>query len=252
MKNSSEKQSKLNVWFWAAGIIIFIIIAIILGNNKTTSQLLSSTENKTNQISKTEIPKEILYKIFSTEDLSMKALGNKLLSQYSTSEIQDLPMDKRFSYDVLVARNISEADLLKVAEKVVSDTRKKDNDIDELILNFYDDEKEKTPTGKATWAPNGEWGLVSPEIARSNSRSLYKIELSYFEFSKGDDSNKMDDKEREIYDFYFDNFTRLSKEKGPDADTTRDGEIYKWIVNEIKNKYSISEDELEKILYKDR
>jgi len=257
MKNLSKKQSKAKVWVWVIGIIIFFIIVVIISgikqsNNSSSSKNLDSNVAEEKTKTQSGNSTDLSYKIFGTDDLSIKALGNKLLSQYSTSEIQDLPMDKRFSYNVLVAKNISEEDLRKTAEKVVGDTRKKDNDIDELTMLFYDNEKEITPSGKAIWAPNGSWGSVTPEIARSNNRAIYKIDLSYYEFSKSDSSNQMTDKEREIYDFYYDNLSRFSKEKGPDADTAKGGEIDSWIVNEIKKKFSISEDELDKILMKDR
>jgi len=49
MKNSSEKQSKLKVWFWVGGIVVlFIIIAIIIANiseKKVTSNEFSLTGN---------------------------------------------------------------------------------------------------------------------------------------------------------------------------------------------------------------
>jgi len=49
MKNSSEKQSKSNVWLWVGGIVVlFVIIAIISYSKKTTSQTPSSTKNTTN------------------------------------------------------------------------------------------------------------------------------------------------------------------------------------------------------------
>lgn len=254
MITNNKNKKIFNVLGFSCYILLAGVFSVALsGCSKTDTEQNKTVANTTqSQSAPAQEAKEISYKIFSTEDLSMKALGDKALSQYSASEVTDMPMDKRFSYNVLVAKNISKEDLQKTAEKVVSDMRIKDNDIDELTMNFYDSEKEMTPSGKAIWAPNGIWGTVYPELARSNNRASYKVELSFYEFGTSDSSREMTDKEREIYDFYYDSIANYQKEKGNNADVTVGSAFDRQIVSEITKKYSITEDEFEKILYKDR
>jgi len=122
----------------------------------------------------------VAYKIVESEDQSRKAI-TKPLSSYTHQELVSLPIDKRMSYRVVVSSEIKENQVRPIIEQIVTDITSKDNDIDEISIFLYSD-KELVKDGwydvaRATWAPGGELGNVTPEIARSNNRFGYKITI---------------------------------------------------------------------------
>ena len=122
----------------------------------------------------------VVYKIVESEDQSHKAM-TKPLSSYTYQELASLPIDKKMCYRVVVSSEIKENQVRPTVEKIIADITSNDNDIDEITLFFYSD-KELVKDGwydvaRATWAPGGELGNVTPEIAHSNNRSNYKTTI---------------------------------------------------------------------------
>lgn len=122
----------------------------------------------------------VAYEIVESEDQSRKAI-TKRLSSYTHQELVKLPIDKRMEYRVVVSPTIKENQVRPIIEQIVTDITSKDNDIDEISLFLYSD-KELVKDGwydvaRATWAPGGELGSVTPEIARSNNRHDYKTTI---------------------------------------------------------------------------
>jgi len=116
-----------------------------------------------------------------------------------------------------VPYNISRENLENTLKYIVNKKSKNDKNIDEIMIFAYDD-KNDIGTGytfaKLLWAPKGEIGNATPEIAKSNIRSNYKIEIS-------------------IKD-------KVGKIKKSDLPTERELEIYNEIVSE---KYWDMQDE---------
>lgn len=117
------------------------------------------------------------YTIVSIGDSSIKAL-TKNLSEYSISEIESLPLNIRKVYKIVVDLDIIKEDLELTMKNLVAIETKKNPDIDEIAVFAYkskeDAEIGALLVGKMEWCPNGEWELVTPDIASTNDRSSYK------------------------------------------------------------------------------
>jgi len=106
------------------------------------------------------------------------------LSSYTYQELVSLPIDKRMEYKVVVSPEIKENQVRSTVEKIIADITSKDNDIDEISLFLYSDKElanEMYDVARATWAPNGKLGNVTPEIAKTNNRNNYKLEIQIAE-----------------------------------------------------------------------
>lgn len=121
----------------------------------------------------------VAYEIVKTEDNSMKAL-TRVLSSYTTQEIEALPTNKRMRYRIVVSPDIKEAQVRPTVEKIIADITSKDKDIDEISLLLYSDKAladSVYDVAMVVWAPKGELGNVTPEIARTNNRDTYDISI---------------------------------------------------------------------------
>ena len=119
------------------------------------------------------------YEIAKVEDQSRKALGKKSLSQYTTSELEQLPTNKKILYRVILSKDIKENQVKPTIEKIVNELTSDDSDIDEIILWFYSSKEvlnNPYDIGTAIWAPNGKLGNINANIAKNNNRENYKIE----------------------------------------------------------------------------
>ena len=73
---------------------------------------------------------------------------------------------------------IKENQVEPTINKIISDITEGDNDIDEISLLLYSNKDlvgGVYDVGTATWAPSGELGNITPEIAKNNNRDNYKI-----------------------------------------------------------------------------
>ncbi len=118
------------------------------------------------------------YEIVKIEDQSRKALGKKLLSQYKTSELEKLPINKRILYRIVLSKDVKANQVKPTINKIINNLTANDSDIDEIILWLYSDAEISNGAfdiGSAIWAPNGELGNVHANIAETNNRDDYKI-----------------------------------------------------------------------------
>ena len=106
---------------------------------------------------------------------------DKKLSEYSAGEVDKLPLNKRVAYSIVVPTDISKSKLENTLKSIVAEDISLDKDVDEIIIFVYDnkDDVGKLPYtfGKLTWAPKGELGNVTPEIALNNIRDSYNLEI---------------------------------------------------------------------------
>lgn len=119
------------------------------------------------------------YEIVKIEDLSRKALGEKPLSQYETSEIENFPNNKKILYRIVLSKDVKENQVKPTVEKIITKLTSDDSDIDEIILWLYSDKEISNSTfdiGTAIWAPNGTLGNIDANIAKNNIRDNYKID----------------------------------------------------------------------------
>lgn len=153
---------------------IFILTISFLGCKEEKKE----TETK-NQVTAELTIETTDYEIAKVEDQSRKAFGKKSLSQYTTSEIEQLPTNKKILYRVILSKNIKENQIKPTVEKIINELTSDDSDIDEIILWFYSSKavlNNPYDIGTAIWAPNGELGNIDANIAKNNNREKYKIE----------------------------------------------------------------------------
>ncbi len=119
------------------------------------------------------------FTIENSENSSSKAMV-KGLSEYSTAELIKLPSLKRQILRITVPTEISKEQLENTLKYVLSLRTKEDNDLDEIIIFAYDNKNDIDSFytfGKLIWAPNGELGNITPEIAKNNIRDNYKFDI---------------------------------------------------------------------------
>lgn len=155
-------------------LMIFVLAISILGCKEDKKE----TEIE-NQVT-TELTVETAdYEIAKVEDQSRKALGKKSLSQYTTSELERLPTNKKILYRIVLSKDIKKNQVKPTVEKIIDKLIANDSDIDEIILWLYSDKEilnSPFDIGTAIWAPNGKLGNIDANIAKNNNRENYKIE----------------------------------------------------------------------------
>lgn len=169
----NQKISKWKIFSFSIIVIIFFLVLSSIdygvnekqSNNKNTSVAVES----------------VSYEIIKEEDISRKAMGNKSLSDFTSSELATLPTNKKFRYQVLIP-TIKNNQIESTVNKIIEGITSNDRDVDEVILWLYSDKELITSKGgydigAAIWAPLGILDSVTPEIAISNNRSNYKITI---------------------------------------------------------------------------
>jgi len=149
-----------------------------------TFSILGCKENKKEAEIEKQVTTELTvktadYEIAKVEDQSRKALGKKSLSQYTTSELEELPINKKKLYRIVLSKDIKENQVKPTVEKIIDKLTANDSDIDEIILWLYSDKEiinNPFDIGTAIWAPNGQLGNIDENIAKNNNRENYKIE----------------------------------------------------------------------------
>lgn len=200
------------------------------------------------------------YEIVETEDLSMKAL-EKPLSSYSSREIEQLPLNIRKIYRVVVQPDISKDELKSTLIQVVLDKTSENSDIDEIAIFAYDRKEDADGAytlGTVNWCPNGDWAGVTPTIASTNDRSSYQYKFDIKDkVGNIDTSDTPTEREYEIYDYYNDRYdkevTKIYETNEPEKSYYSFEEITKIneeiiaaenaFITEVAHKYNISEDE---------
>jgi hypothetical protein len=155
-------------------LLIFALTLAFVGCNENKKEAKTEKETITNV---TIEPGS--YEIVKVEDQSRKALGQKSLSEYKTSEIEKLPTNKKMLYRVVLSKKIKENQVKPTIEEIVNQLTSDDADIDEIILWFYSSKEvlnNPYDIGTAIWAPNGKLGNIDAQIAKNNNRKNYKIE----------------------------------------------------------------------------
>jgi len=119
------------------------------------------------------------FKIVEEKDISIKALGEKKLSDYTLGELEKLPINIRMRYLIVVPSDITLEELKSLLAQVIMEKSNANPDIDEIYIGAWESEesfKGGNPNlGYAEWSPYGKWSVMTPEIARNNNRDSYKI-----------------------------------------------------------------------------
>ena len=179
------------------------------------------------------------YEIIKVKDLSRKAFGKKSFSDYKTSEIKNLPINKKMRYKVVFSDDIKQNQVKPTIKEIVDQLTTDDEDIDEIILWIYSSKEvlnNPYDIGTAIWAPNGKLGNIDAQIAKNNNRKSYKIEYEI----------------KENLEEYLSQKSKSETKFGFTEDERK--QIYKDIVSseEIANEYERTEQDkiLDRILEK--
>jgi len=161
-------------------VVIFAIICFVL--------LMNITSNNGGQVMSPppqqlvlDITDSVPYEIASKQDNSVKAITGRL-SDNTLQQIQQAPINKRFLYRIVVAPGLTQQEVKATINKLIVDETTKDRDIDEIGILVYDDKKDANDiytVAKADWAPQGDWGSTTPQIASSNDRSAYQVTYTF-------------------------------------------------------------------------
>lgn len=172
----------------------YLLLIILFGGLSCADNKQKTASSDTEKISensdliidkkpfKLEFNKNIVstYKVESEELGTTKAM-TKRLSEYSTKELEELPISKRLTLFITVPTEISKYSLDNTLKSIVSETIISDDDIDEIVIFAYDDKNDigrnQYTFGKLLWAPNGKTGNVTPQIARDNIRDNYDFDI---------------------------------------------------------------------------
>jgi len=187
--------------------ITFLLLTSFLFGCSSNTNTNTNTEKKSSITSivpfKIDFDKSKIseFSIENTENASAKAIV-KNLTKYTKSELKALPDVKRVIYSIVVPSEISKESLENTLKFIVSE-KTLDKDIDEIIIFAFDDKNDidKGYTfGKLLWAPKGELGNVTPEIASSNIRDNYQFVIDIKDkVGKITKENKPTQREFEIY-----------------------------------------------------
>ncbi len=167
-------------WIWLIAIFVIIIIASAGGEEKKETQEQPQTsEQKFSFENYIKEDKVRNYETANKEDISIKALGEKKLSDYSIQELENLPLNFRMKYQIIVSSDITLEELKSTLAQVIKEKSTENSDIDEIVVQSWESEeslKGRNPIiGYAEWCPYGNWAGMTPEIARDNVRDSYKI-----------------------------------------------------------------------------
>ncbi|MGD9779561.1 hypothetical protein [Methanomethylovorans sp.] len=196
--------------------VLLVLLGALLGGQsdqqtKSTDQQQQEGTITTVQEGLANLPNEYdssavqKYEIIKIEDISIKAL-EKPLSEYSSSELNNLPMNVRMQYRVLLPIGVSETELKSTLIQLVLDETSKNTDIDEISVFAYERKEDSSGAytlGMLEWCPNGQWDGVTAEIASSNDRSSYAYNIEIKDkVAKPDSIERPTEKDFEIYDYY--------------------------------------------------
>lgn len=240
-------------------ICIFVSLLIAITGCSVKQQPIVEAQQK-NEEKKAELNTKpvvninpVAYEIIKTEDTSHKATGEKSLSQYTAQELAELPTDKKIRYRIVVSPDIKQNQVEPTINKIISDITNKDSDIDEIIILIYSDKKlanDVYDVATATWAPFGELGKVTAEIAKNNSRANYKVSIKITENleeylsqrNKTEDKLGLSEEKRKlIYSELFNAEKRAISEA--DKNYEKMDELLNKYNLEIIKKYSITEEQ---------
>ncbi|MFH0834072.1 MAG: hypothetical protein V2A63_01635 [Patescibacteria group bacterium] len=181
LKERANRKGVAKV-FGTSTIVFFFLIGATEDSQKVNSSLNEQIidENISSELVNEGKIDPVDFQIVSTDDYSIKAVGDKSLSDFSSQEIADLPTNKRMSYRILVSPEIKENQVEPTINEIISEIISQDDETDEISLLLYSDENlvdGAYDVAMATWALQGKWGNTTPEIAEKNDRSNYRTSI---------------------------------------------------------------------------
>ncbi len=147
MKNSSEKKSKLNVWFWVGGIVVlFVVIAIIIANvseKKVTNNEFNLTPINALTITRVRYAAD-KNALDGTGDFTVddcNALGTLAKQYKSSADYFSSCTEPRVNLMYLSAPDTSNTKVLKLSDDNFTATFVTDNDFSKLSNYTFENVK---------------------------------------------------------------------------------------------------------------
>jgi hypothetical protein len=151
----------------AAGLVMAVLLGLLLitgGNGATQSPGVEPGE----------------FRILDCETITPQALGDRPLSSYSLEELATVPRFKRLVCDVSVGTGATRESIQENVQTTLRDKTASDPDLDVLVL-FFVSTADRTSlaydVARAVWSQDGITMGVSPEVAVSNDRTGYVLNV---------------------------------------------------------------------------
>lgn len=227
--------------------IIFIVALIVF---TALSSIDYSEKEKDFALESISTVGAVDYNIIKTEDISRKAMGNKNMEDFTSSELANLPTNKKIIYYVVINSIINEDQAKSTINKIILDLISNDQDIDEIILWLYSeedlvDDSAGYDIGSAIFAPLGELGNVDSEIASSNNKSNYKI--SYSIKNNLEEYLKNRNKSEDIFGFSVEERKQIFKDVVSAQDKARSEADKKYPVDDYLTNYENNSNEYKRL-----
>lgn len=167
-KNQSRRQRPRRNGLILAGIVAFIVIIGINAGREDAS---------TEQAPIAPMAPPADFQVISRNDISNKAL-ERPLSSYTAAELAALPTAKRETVNAIIDGPITQDQIEPTLHAILELIRAADSDTDEITIWLHSDADRigrGWDIGRLLWAPHGEMGNITPQIASSNNRSTYQV-----------------------------------------------------------------------------
>jgi hypothetical protein len=141
-------------WLW---IVVAVLVASIAGNlffQRRQSQPVEATVQESSQVPRDEVP--TAYEVIKVD--RHLEIGN---------------IDEA-TYRVTIPTDIKQLQIEPTLQKIVNDIISSEPELDQFTVFMYSDKAVVDgayDVGRAVWAQGGEYGKITPELAKSNNRS---------------------------------------------------------------------------------
>lgn len=194
------------------------------------------------------------------EDISIKAIGSNSISDYSQTELENEPTNKRLNCRLVISEDFKAEQTKTTINDFINKITTLDSDIDELSIFLYSDQSLTNGAfdiAMASWLPKS--GDVTPEIARMNNHSNYEVKFNIREDLHDylAQKNVVEDKfglSQETRQDIYSKLVQAEPRARDDADKLfppninieknidKNDELMKKYKKDIRKKYNISED----------
>lgn len=162
MKNNNYKLWKITA------TVLIVIGSIGCTNKKPDSQTNTISKKSSQNIA------PVQYKIQKVKDLSSP------IPIPGTNPIKTATK-KKIQYFIILGNSVNKEQVKSTVDKVLNEIRKEDPEVDEVILELCSTIGVASygtgDIGQAIWAPKGELGNVTAEIAQNDLRDNYSLSL---------------------------------------------------------------------------
>jgi hypothetical protein len=152
-------QGRRGVWrYWWIWIIVAIIAVVVFTNRTQQNQLLS--QQSPSEVQESELATS--YEIIESERHT------------------EMGVIEEATFKVTIPSDIKQEQVEPTLRKIVADINEAEPKLDQFFVLMYSDKSVVDyayDIGRAVWAYQGEYGRITPEIAKSNNRSGYSITI---------------------------------------------------------------------------